>query len=264
MSNTATIDKISSDQYNSLRLSFARNKLLYFIKCTYSSYNVQWFHKLLCDKLDEWIAKESGAKLMVFLPPQHGKSEIVTRRLPPFLLGKNPKLKIAICSFAADKASKFNREIQRVIDDEKYREIFPDTFLNGQNVVSNTRGSWLRNSVEFETVNHGGGCKCVGVGGPLTGDPVDIGLIDDPIKDYMDAYSPTVRETVWNWYISVFKFRLHNRSKQLLTVTRWHEDDLAGRLLNSDTGWDVISIPRIKEDNLCAYDNRQIGEVLWD
>jgi predicted phage terminase large subunit-like protein len=248
---------------NSINCFLARNYLIDFIGETFKQYSPQWYHELICKKCDDFYSGKIK-KLMIFVPPQHGKSEIVTRRLPAYALGKNPKLKIAVVSYASDKASKFNREIQRIIDDEKYKELFPDTFLNNSNVVSNSHGAWLRNSTEFETVGHGGSCKCVGVGGPLTGDPVDIGIIDDPIKDYMDAYSPTVRETVWNWYISVFKNRLHNESRQLIMLTRWHEDDLPGRLLAIEDDWEVISIPRIKENDDNPNDPRKIGEVLWE
>jgi len=260
--NPLEIDNLD-DLQQDITLYLARNYLIDFITTTYPNYQAKWFHELICKKCDDFVSGKIK-KLMVFMPPQHGKSEIVTRRLIPFILGKDPRTKAALVSFAADKASKFNREIQRIIDDPVYRAIFPKTFLNSSNVVTDRRGSWLRNSVEFETVGYGGGCKCVGVEGPLTGDPVDVGIIDDPIKDHIDAFSPTIRERVWNWYISVFKNRLHNFSRQLIMLTRWHEDDLPGRLLNIEDDWEVISIPRIKEPSDNEYDKRAIGEVLWE
>ena len=88
----------------------------------------------------------------------------------------------------------------------------------------------------FETVGHGGFYKSVGVGGSLTGTPADIAIIDDPVKDAMEANSPVSRDNVWEWYTSVLSSRLHKDSKQLLVMTRWHEDDLAGRILNSPDG----------------------------
>lgn len=117
-------------------------------------------------------------KLMVFMPPQHGKSEGSTRRLPAFILGKNPDTKVAVVSYSSPKARKFNREIQRVIDCQEYRDIFPETSLNSSNVIT-IAGSWLRNADECEIVGRRGGFKTVGVGGALTGDPVDVLILDD-------------------------------------------------------------------------------------
>ena len=203
---------------------------------------------------------------MLFVPPQHGKSQIVSRHYPAWLLGKQPKTKIAVCSYSADLATSFNRDCQRIIDTKEYHDIFPDTYLNESNVVT-VSDSWLRNSEIFETVKHGGFFRSVGVGGSLTGRPIDIGIIDDPVKDAMEAYSQRSRDVTWEWYVNVFKTRLHNDSQTLLTMTRWHEDDLAGRILNSikETGeqWSILILPAIKENDLNSYDIRQIGEPLW-
>lgn len=240
----------------------ARKEMLYFTCKTKPDYSVQWFHRLLCSRLDD-LSNSKIKKLMVFMPAQHGKSELVSRRLPAFILGKNPMLKVAACSYSADLAAKFNREVQRIIDDNKYREIFPDTCLNTKNTVTDSKGSWLRNSDEFEIVNHGGSYKGVGVMGPLTGNPVDFGIIDDPVKDRHEAQSKTYRERLWDWYNDVFCFRLHNDSRVLLTMTRWHEDDLAGRILKEETGWVVLKLPGLKEDNDNPDDPRDIDEALW-
>ena len=94
---------------------------------------------------------------------------------------------------------------------------------------------------------------------------MDVGIIDDPIKDAMEAYSTTFRDRLWDWYNSVFRTRLHNNSQQLITLTRWHEDDLAGRIIKNETDWEIIIIPAIKENNNCAIDtHREIGEALWE
>jgi predicted phage terminase large subunit-like protein len=200
---------------------------------------------------------------MIFAPPQHGKSECVSRRFPAYILGRDPTLQVAGCSYSADLAAKFNREIQRIIDDVKYHDIFPKTILSESNVVNNSKGSWLRNSDIFETVKYGGSYRGVGIGGPLTGNKVDVGVIDDPIKDRAEAESKVYRNRVWEWYIDVFCTRLHNDSKQLLTVTRWHEDDLAGRILQKEKDWTVLKLPAVREDMDCEQDTRKIGEALW-
>lgn len=243
-------------------LYLSRNYLLDFTRSTYPDYSAQWYHELLCENLDLLLARKIK-KLMFFLPPQYGKSELVSRRFPAFALGRNPKLQIAGCSYSADLAEKFNREVQRIIDTPEYKRIFPEMHLNAKNVVADNKGSWLRNSTIFETVGQGGSYRSVGVGGPLTGNKVDLGIIDDPVKDRLEAQSETFRKRVWEWYLDVFCTRLHNDSIQLLTMTRWHEDDLAGRILNAESDWKVVILPAIKENNLNPEDIRKIGEPLW-
>ena len=132
-------------------------------------------------------------------------------------------------------------------------------------VKTDTQRGWLRNVDQFETVGFGGFYKAVGVGGSLTGTPVDLGIIDDPVKDALEAGSQTYRDRIWDWYTDVFLTRLHNNSKQILIMTRWHEDDLAGRLLEREPEkWTVVSIPAIREDMNMPEDPRQIGEALWE
>lgn len=185
------------------------------------------------------------------------------------MLGKNPNLKIAGASYAADLAQSFNREVQRIIQEPAYADLFPNTRLNDSNVKTSAKGSWLRNADIFEVVGAKGFYKSVGVGGPLTGTPVDIAIIDDPVKDAVEANSATYRNRVWDWYSTVLETRLHNASQVLITLTRWHEDDLAGRLLefaNAGKGeqWTVLTLPAIKEDNHNPEDPREIGEALWE
>ena len=139
-------------------------------------------------------------------------------------MGKNPNLKIVGSSYSADLAEQFSRAIQRTIDTKEYQAIFPNTYLNGSNVRTDVKG-YLRNVDIFEIVNHKGFYKAVGVGGSLTGTPVDIAIIDDPVKDASEANSTTYRQRVWDWYNTVLTTRLHNDSKQLFIMTRWHEDD---------------------------------------
>lgn len=228
-----------------------------------ANYRLEWFHRVVaqhCQMLFEGKIKN----LMVFMPPQHGKSEIISRMFPAWALGRNPELKIAGCSYSIDLASQFSRSIQRSIDSPEYQSIFPETYLNGSNVRTDTKG-YLRNVDIFETVGHRGFYKAVGVGGGLTGTPVDIAIIDDPVKDAIEAQSPTYRERVWDWYNTVLTTRLHNDSRQLFIMTRWHEDDLAGRLLKAEPGaWHVITIPAICEvDNDNGLSKRKVGDALW-
>lgn len=244
------------------RAELARRNFSDFISYTKTDYEFNWHHLMMCDKLQQFTDGRIK-KLMIFAPPQTGKSEISTRRYPAFQLGKKPKTKMAICSYSATLAASFNRDIQRIIDEDKYYDVFPDTVLNESNVATSAQGSFLRNSEIFEIVNHRGFVKTVGVGGSLTGTPIDIGIIDDPFKDREEAMSVRIREKVWSWYTDVFESRLHNDSQQLVCLTRWDQDDLAGRILKRDgDAWTVVIFPAIKErDN--EYDPRKVGEALW-
>ena len=231
-----------------------------FVQYVMPTYDMRWFHEVICAKLDAFERGEIK-KLMLFVPPQHGKSQLSTRLFPAYLLGKNPLRKIVVASYNATLASRFNRDIQRNIDSSLYHDVFPETYLNNSNVVT-VSDSWLRNSEVFETVNFGGFVKTVGRGGALTGTAVDIGIIDDPLKDRQEAMSSTIREALWSWYVDVFESRLHNNSQQILIQTRWHEEDLGGRLLKRDNDWEVVIFEAIKQSEF-DYDPRPFGEALW-
>ena len=244
----------------------ARQRFPVFLDYTTPSYDRRWFHTLIANKCQQLLEGTLGTdRLMLFVPPQHGKSEIVSRKFPAWALGVNPLLKIVGSSYSADLAQQFSRSIQRTIDSSEYTEVFPNTYLNNMRVKTDTQRGWLRNVDQFETVGFGGFYKAIGVGGSLTGTPVDIGIIDDPVKDALEAGSQTYRDRIWDWYTDVFLTRLHNNSKQILIMTRWHEDDLAGRLLEREPEkWTVVSIPAIREDMNLPEDPRQIGEALWE
>lgn len=227
------------------------------------NYRLEWFHRVIAEHC-QMLLEGKIKNLMVFMPPQHGKSTIVSENFSAWALGKFPKLKIVGCSYASSLAEKVSRNIQRIIDDQKYQEIFPKTYLNRSNGRNDAKG-YIRNVDIFETVGYGGFFKAVGVGGGLTGTPVDIAIIDDPVKDALEAQSATYRERVWEWYNTVLTTRLHNDSKQLFIMTRWHEDDLAGRLLKAEPDlWKVLVIPAICEvENDGGLSTRKVGEALW-
>lgn len=227
-------------------------------------YDMRWFHRVIADRL-QLVYERKVKKLMLFVPPQHGKSELSTRSFPAWVLGKDPGHKIAVVSYADAIASKFNRDIRRRIESARYADIF------GSTRMSTGRDGYTKNNDILEVVGQDGFLYTVGVGGSLTSVTVDMGIIDDPIKDRQDAQSPTIRGNVWDWYTDVFQTRLHNESVQILIQTRWHEEDLAGLLLAQDgvyseenpIGWHVISFPAIRTDAQNDFDPRQPGEALW-
>jgi predicted phage terminase large subunit-like protein len=246
----------------SIRRKAAKGSFVDFIYYIKTDYTAKWFHIYIAEKLQNFLNDKTKQRLMVFMPPQHGKSELTSRLFPAYALGINPNLKIACASYSIDLARSFNREVQRYIDNDYYRDIFPETKINSKNVV--TTQSWLRNSEEVEIIDKKGSYKAIGVMGGLSGRPVDLAIIDDPIKDRLEAESQTYRDRVWDWYVNVLESRLHNGSKVVLIMTRWHEDDLGGRLLLKEPNkWEVIKIPAIREYDDSEIDKRSIGEALW-
>ncbi len=250
------------------KIELAKRQLLDFTIYTKDNYSVNWHHSLLCSYLDQFAARKIK-RLMVFQPPRTGKSELVSRRLPAYILGKNPDTSIIATSYGADLASRMNRDVQRIIDSMEYRAIFPDVALNSTNIRTVVYGNYLRNSDIFEIVGHRGTYKCAGVGGAITGMGMEYGIIDDPYKNRQEAESETTREAIWEWYTSTFYTRLEKEGCILITLTRWHEDDLAGRLLrlakedNDADQWDVLRLPAIADNDLHIQDPRREGEALW-
>lgn len=200
----------------------------------------------LIDKYLAQVADRTIKRLMVFCPPQEGKSQKISRRTPAWLLSHDPTLRIAIVSYATNKAERWGRQIRRDIlaHPELGIELRAD---------SRAAGRW-------ET-SQGGGLICVGIDGGITGEPVDVLIIDDPVRGRAEAESTTYRETAWDWWESNGSTRLSSRGVAILMMTRWHEDDLAGRLLANETDvWTVLRIPAIAEDGDPL--GRQPGEEL--
>ena len=249
-------------------LDRCRNHLLAFACITKPDFEPNWHHRILCKYLDRF-ARGEIKRLMVTMPPRHGKSELVSRRLPAFVLGRDPDDSVIATSYSADLASRMNRDVQRVIDDPIYQEIFPKTKLFSSNVRSVAKGTWLRNNDIFEIVNHRGVYRSAGVGGGITGMGAKTLIIDDPIKNQEEALSKNQRDKLWEWYASTLYTRLEKDGRILVTLTRWHEDDLGGKLLKNMAAddqadqWTIVDFPAIKENNDNPEDPRKIGESLW-
>ncbi|WP_338182907.1 phage terminase large subunit [Jatrophihabitans sp.] len=189
--------------------------------------------ELIDDKLVR-LAEGTIDRLMIFCPPQEGKSQRVSRRFPAWLLEQDPTLRIAIVSFEAGKAERWGRQIKRDI------EAHPELGIVIRS-DTNAAGRW-------ET-RQGGGLICVGISGGITGEPVDVLIIDDPVRGRAEAESKTYREAAWDWWESNGSTRLSERGRVVLMMTRWHTSDLAGMLLAKEPGeWEVLSIPAIAVD----------------
>ena len=213
------------------------------------------------------------------LIPTHN-SEGSSRKLPAFMLGLDPDRKICIGSYAATIARDFNRDVQRIIDTPRYRELFPGTYLNGSNVVTMSN-TYLRNSDVIEMVGRKGSLRVVGRGGSLTSKTVDVSILDDVYKDYAEGNSPIVRAAAWKWYTTVVRTRLHNDSQELIVFTRWHDDDLIGRIEKSGEtiidvkcwadledvtpgAWVRINFEGLKTGEPTEIDPREPGAALWE
>lgn len=251
------------------KIRAARGNLLDFTTFTKKNYNVNWHHELICQKLDEFIAGNIR-RLVISVPPRNGKTELVSRRLPAYLFGKDPEAQIIACSYGADLAQHNNRDVQRIIDSKEYAAVFPDTYLNDSNVRTDAHGSYIRNSDTFEIVGHSGAYNCSGIGGAITGKGMNYGIVDDYHKNREEAESPTMRQKVWDWYQDVFATREEGEGSILVTATRWHKDDLIGRLLKKAKDdpdadqWEVITLPALSEEMLEPYDQRTgPDQPLW-
>ena len=205
------------------------------------------------------------------LVPTHN-SELVSRRLPAYLLGRNPNEQIVLASYASSLASSMNMDVQSVMDSDEYKSVFPNARLLQKGMTFEGRTP-KRTSDYFELSDPAqmGYLKTIGVGGGLTGFGFTKGIIDDPTKNREEADSETYRENVWKWYTSTFATRQNASNAGIcLTLTRWHEDDLAGRLLDLAAKdpladqWTVVTMPAVAEDKPAnRNDKRQPGEALW-
>src|SRR6185437_7972095 len=215
-------------------------------------YEPERFHEEVAEALDWFLAEvlaKRGPRLMIAAPPQHGKSELVSRRFPPYALGRAPALRIIGTSYAADLAESFSTAAQRTMESAAYRAIFPETVIPGDFAPSATE---KRRADVFEIVGTGGSYRAAGVGGGITGQSADVLIVDDPIKDFAQAHSEAYRNSLRNWYGSTAYTRLSSGGGVLVMQTRWHQDDLAGQLLReelegSGDRWRVLNFPAVAE-----------------
>lgn len=169
-------------------------------------------------------------RLILSMPPQEGKSQRASRAFPLWALTRNPDTRIAIASYEANVARRWGRAIR-------------DDITNHHTTLHLAIRDDVSAQHEWQLDGHDGGVFTSGVGGPLTGRPVDLMIIDDPVKDRIQADSQIYRDRVWDWWTDTVATRLAPGAPVVLILTRWHHDDLAGRLINSNTGWRVLNIP---------------------
>lgn len=204
--------------------ALCRRKLLPFIRKFNKTYDAGWVHRDICRRLEQFVADveaQKGPRLMLFMPPRHGKSEIASKNFPAWVLGKHPEWEIIASSYAVSLPIGFSRKVQATIQDGYYQKLFPETRLNPKAMAAD---AWMTDGFE-------GGYIAAGVGTGISGKGAHILIIDDPVKDAEEADSDTQRDKVWDWWGSTAKTRLAPGGGVLVIQTRWHDDDLSGRML---------------------------------
>lgn len=225
----------------------AKQSLLAFTEYTNPAYASANHHRLIAEKL-EAVERGDIDRLMIFMPPRHGKSELASVRFPAWYIGRNPSHQIICASYGHKLAAKFGRQVRNIISTAEYQRVFPGVMLS-----EDSQAKDMFNTPE------GGAYLAVGVDGPVTGSGGHLVSIDDPVKSRKEAESETERDNAWDWYRGDLYTRLMPNARIVVTQTRWHEDDLSGRILENEGRveeggqWTVLELPAISDQ----------GEALW-
>lgn len=241
--------KLSRQEIEALAATAARNKLLSYAKGHWKGYKTPDHLQMLADALEQ-VEAGKIKRLAVFMPPRHGKSNLVSEIFPAWYLGKHPTEQVLFVTYGQDLADGFGRKVRNAVANQHHMRVFPESVL-AEDSASAKR---------FNTTA-GGVYYSVGAGGAVTGRGANLLIIDDPLKNREEADSRTIREKLWDWYASTAYTRLMPGGAVVLVQTRWHEDDLAGRILMGHETWDVLNLPAIAEGN--DQLGRQPGEALW-
>lgn len=227
----------------------------------YSRYQVKRHHKKIISMFEK-AENGTNAFSALSIPPQHGKSTITTQFGSAWALGRNPHKHIIVGGYGSEFIQKFGSRVRTIFESKQFRQIFPEFELK--------KGSKAKDYMETTA---GGSILFVGRGEGTTGNPCDFFIIDDPIKDKKEANSPTMREDLWDWYTAVAETRCHIMSSIFVVHTRWHEDDLIGRLCDPEhpefdaelaADWNYTNVPAIMDDEILAIQmGMEYGEALW-
>lgn len=252
------------------RAKLARNDLIMFNKVLQpdptdidnpeaTRYEDQHFHRLLAELLQN-VAAGKERRVIITLPPRHGKTQLVSRSFPAHVVGNDPYRSMIIATYNDDFAKEIGKDVRTIIDSAAFKQVFPGIEMRKGNKAS-----------ERQQMEAGGILNFVGRGTSTTGRGGDILVLDDPIKDAQEADSPAIRNQCWNWFTKVLMTRRSNEAAPIIiTLTRWHEDDIVGRLTDPQNpyfspkfafGWKIFNLPALAEDNDPL--GRQPGEALW-
>jgi predicted phage terminase large subunit-like protein len=227
----------------------SRRRLLDYCTLMDRRYESARHLKLLADRL-EALERRDIRRLIVAMPPRHGKSRMCSQLFPSWLLGRRPEGSIVLASYGSELAEQNSRRVRELLGEATY------PFEAAVSSDSRAVNRWQTTA--------GGVVIAAGVGSALTGFGADAMIVDDPIADRASAESPAVRNATWDWFSDVARTRLHAGAIQLLIATRWHEDDPTGRILNSPMAkeWEFLSLPALRDDEPDPL-GRDPGEPLW-
>ena len=247
---------LSDEVLEAIRVS-AKENLIDFAMFTNPKYRPAWLHEEIAKQLER-VERGEVKRLMIFVPPRHGKSQLASIDFVAWYLGRNPDKNIIACSYASELAEDFGFKTRNLVSDAPYKTLFGVSLRED----SQSKKKWV--------TKEGGSYIATGVGGVITGRGANILLIDDPIKNREEAESRLVRDSAWSWYTSTAYTRLESgegvkdEGAVVLILTRWHTDDLAGRLLKAQEHggdhWDVVEFPAIANKD---EKHRKAGEALW-
>lgn len=241
----------------------ARRHFRNFCQYAYDGYLEGWHTKLICDVLER-VEKGEIRYLIIEAPPRHSKSVHVSQLFPAYVVGKEKDTDVIVASYSGDLATDHGRETRNLIESQRYKNVFKTTLAED----SSAKGKW--------NTDGKGSYNAVGVGGSTTGKGADFFIIDDAVKDRKEADSLVMRESTWKWFRSVAYTRLSPNGAIIVMMTRWHEDDLIGRITEGEDSepwvdyfdyldgkrakWVRLSLPAIAEKD---EKYRKKGEPLW-
>lgn len=238
----------------------AKRRLIPFTQRINPRYDAGWVHRDIARRLERFsmdVAKGLSPRLMILMPPRHGKSELASRMFPAWHLGHHPDHEIIACSYNVSLAMSFSRKVKEVFEDPSYQSVF-ETRLHPE----------FKANEEWGLADARGGYVAAGVGGGITGKGAHILLIDDPLKNAEEADNADTREKLWDWYGSTAYTRLAPGGGVLVIQTWWHDDDLAGRLQVAMAGdpdadqFELVKYPAIAEAD--EYLNTETDLIEYD
>lgn len=247
----------------------ARDRLMPFVKFTMpdpsdpndvhkSRYEPAPFHEAIARALEEF-ERGDFRQLILTMPPRAGKTELATKRFVAWYLGRNPFDNVAVATYSDTMAEDYGSDIRFIMLSPAYKQVFPTMKLR--------RGGAAKSNIQTEK---GGRAVFVGVGGALTGRGANLLVIDDVVKGADEARSPALRDQIWEWFTKVAMTRRMGKKLVIIIMTRWHSDDVVGRLTDPENphfsaieakNWKIISLPAIAEDDDPL--GRQPGQPLW-
>lgn len=241
-------------QYAPTAEDYAFSRLISYAAYQWPGYRDAPHHRLIARHL-EAVERGEITRLMITMPPRHGKSMLASEFFPAWYLGRNPDHYVVTATYAQELADDFGRKVKNQIEDAAFAGIFPGVGL------ADDSKSAKRFHIEGQlgglehALTQRGAFYAVGVGGPLTGRGAHLLLIDDPVKNREEAESEIIRKKTKDWYTSTAYTRLMPGGRIIVIQTRWHEDDLAGWLQaeHGHEGWVRLDLPAISDDGVALW-----------